>query len=132
MQWIKINYDHIEKLFFNKIEKFEEYYYFSWYNNDDLKEKYIVISVLINFIKENYIDSKYNLKWDNKLFTYILNLFNEMYKNWNKKIKDLVCVWFIEWLLPEDKKYFNRFINLLKYKDLQFCWTELIKYWYWS
>lgn len=130
MQLNENNYDNIEKLLFKEISNFKEYYYLSWYNDSDLNEKFTVISVLIDFIKENYIDIEYTLKWNAKLFDLILKLLNSIYEKWDKNLKELVCIWFIEWLIPNNEKYFNNFIKLLKYKNLQSCWKELIDFWY--
>jgi len=79
------------------------------------------------FTKNNFLDSKYILCWNNNKFYDIINELNNYYNNPNTK--EIINIIYFEWFYFDNPKYINNFINLIKFKDIKNNLEKKINIW---
>ncbi len=125
-----LTYEKIDTYLFSEIPWFSKYFFESWYNEGDLKEKYTVFWVLCDFLHYRYLDENMNIIWDSHELDLLINVLNRIYTNWDDKLKELICIGFIENLISDDSGKMWKLKIILKHENLINCMTELSKFWY--
>ena len=68
--------------------------------------------------------------WDSHELDLLINVLNRIYTNWDDKLKELICIGFIENLISDDSGKMWKLKIILKHENLINCMTELSKFWY--
>lgn len=123
-------YERIDSFLFARITWFKDYFFWLWYDSDDMARKYIVMSALCDFLQKKYLDNTMNIIWDINELDVIIKTLDDIYRSWDKKLQELVCVWFVENFLSSDMERMRKFKSILKYQNLVSCMVNLYKFWY--
>lgn len=125
-----LTYEEIDVYLFSSIVWFKEYFFASGHDIDDLSIKYTVMGALGCFLQDNYLDKKMNIVGNMTEFRILIKTLDIIYVDWDQKLQELVCMWFIENFLSDDMEKMRKFKSILRYDSLRGCMVELYKFWY--
>ena len=124
MPWTETNltYDTVDYYVFEYIPWFSEHFY-KIYDDSDRDLKYLVFWDLADFFTENYTTNQ-------ELAENILQVLYKIYLINDKKLQELVAIWFIEDILAKDKNEMQKLREVLKYPEFQEIFDNLYYFWY--
>lgn len=126
----KISYLNIDTYLFNNINWFKDFFILKWYDKEDLKDKYILMFILTDFIQNKYLDKDINIIWNTEELDNILLILNSIASLWEEKLKELIIIWVIENYLNSNEIQMKKLKKILKYNNLVLWLDDLYKSWY--